>query len=160
MPSFDIVSKINQHELTNGLDQANREVSTRFDFKDTNARFEYAENKVTLIAPSKSQVQQMLAILEAKLAKRSIDLACLEHVEISESLHESRQEIKIKEGLDHDLGKKIVKLIKDSKVKVQAAIMGEQIRVSGKKRDDLQEVIALLRKESFGVPLQFENFRE
>jgi cyclic-di-GMP-binding protein len=160
MPSFDVVSKIDQHEATNAIDQANREVKTRFDFKDTNAHFELAENVITLVAPNKFQVQQMQQILEPKLVKRGIDLSCLKHEEILESLHEARQKITIKHGIDHEMGKRINKLIKDSQIKVQASIMGDHVRVTGKKRDDLQMVMALLRKEDLGIPLQFENFRD
>lgn len=160
MPSFDIVSKVSLHEITNAIDQANREVSTRFDFKDTNAHFEYAENKITLVAPTKFQLQQMIPILETKLTKRGIDLICLTRDEVQESLHEAKQIITIRSGIDHEFGKKITKTIKDSKIKVQTALMGEQIRVTGKKRDDLQQIIGLLRDQQFGIPLQFENFRD
>lgn len=160
MPSFDAVSKIDLHEITNAVDQANREVQTRFDFKDTDAKFVYAEDKITLIAPNKFQLQQMLAILQNKFAKRNIDITCLTYGDIQESLHEARQIATIHQGIDQEIAKKIVKAIKDAKMKVQAAIMGDHLRVTGKKRDDLQEVIALLRKEQFGVPLQFENFRD
>ena len=160
MPSFDVVSKFDKHEATNALDQANREVKTRFDFKDTDSRFEFKENVVTMIAPSKFQLQQMQQILEPKLVKRGIDLSCLEHGEISESLHEAKQTITIKHGIDHDLGKKINKMIKETKLKVQSSIMGDRIRVTGKKRDELQNVMEILRKEQFGVSLQFENFRD
>jgi len=160
MPSFDIVSKISTHELTNAIDQANREVSTRFDFKGTNAKFEYADNKITLIAPNKFQLQQMMPILDSKLVKRNIDIKCLDRTEPTESLHESRQVITVRQGIDHDFGKKINKIIKDAGLKVQSSIMGEQIRVTGKKKDDLQEVISLLRKEPLDLPLQFENFRD
>lgn len=162
MPSFDIVSKVAVNEINNAIDQANREVKTRFDFKDSNAHFEHSENKITLIAQNKFQLQQMTQILDAKLVKRGVDINCLERADATESLHEARQIITVKQGIDHDIGKKINKLIKDSALKVQTAIMGEQIRVTGKKRDDLQDVIALLRKEQekIGVPLQFENFRD
>lgn len=160
MPSFDIVSKVALHEVTNAIDQANREVKTRFDFKDTNAHFELKENKVTLVAPSKFQLQQMMPILESKLIKRGIDIICLDRAEATESLHEAKQEITIKQGIDHETGKKINKLIKDANLKVQSSIMGEQIRVTGKKKDDLQTVIAFLRKTEIGIPLQFENFRD
>jgi uncharacterized protein YajQ (UPF0234 family) len=160
MPSFDVVSKIDQHEATNAIDQANREVKTRFDFKDTNAHFELADNVITLVAPNNFQIQQMQQILEPKLVKRGIDLSCLDRGEITESLHEATQKITIKHGIDHDAGKKINKLIKDSEIKVQASIMGDHVRVTGKKRDDLQEVMAFLRKEELGIPLQFENFRD
>ncbi len=160
MPSFDIVSKIDHHEATNAVDQANREVKTRFDFKDTNAHFELAENIITLFAPNKFQLQQMQQILEPKLAKRGIDLACLERGEIQESLHEARQKVTIKYGIDHEAGKKINKLIKESPVKVQSSIMGDHVRVTSKKKDDLQAIMALMRKSDLGVPIQFENFRD
>jgi cyclic-di-GMP-binding protein len=160
MPSFDIVSKIDNHEATNAIDQANREVKTRFDFKDTNAHFEFVDDVITLIAPNKFQLQQMQQILEPKLVKRGIDINCLTRGDIQESLHEAKQKITIKHGIDHDAGKKINKLIKDSQIKVQTSIMGDHVRVTGKKRDDLQEVMALMRKESLGVPLQFENLRD
>lgn len=160
MPSFDIVSKVASFEVDNALDQANREVKTRFDFKDTNAHFEYKDKQITLIAPSKFQLQQMTQILDSKLSKRGIDLTCLERAEPTESLHEARQVITIRQGIDHEAGKKINKLIKDANLKVQSSIMGEHIRVTGKKKDDLQAVMALLRKEELGIPLQFENFRD
>lgn len=160
MPSFDVVSKINMHELTNAIDQANREITNRFDFKNTNARFEQAEDKITLIAPTKFQLQQMVPILENKLTKRGIDLSCLERAEISEALHEAKQVITLRHGIDQETAKKINKLIKESKAKVQSSIMGEHIRVTGKKRDDLQEIIGILRQEPIGIPLQFENFRD
>ena len=162
MPSFDVVSKIDKHEAVNAIDQANREVKNRFDFKDTNAHFEFVDkdNVITIIAPNKFQIQQMQQILEPKLVKRGIDLGCLERDEIQESLHEARQKVTIKCGIDHETGKKINKIIKESQAKVQSSIMGDHVRVSGKKRDDLQEVMALLRKEQLGVPLQFENLRD
>jgi uncharacterized protein YajQ (UPF0234 family) len=160
MPSFDVVSKIDRHEATNAIDQANREVNTRFDFKDTNSHFEFADNTITLIAPNKFQLQQMQQILEPKLAKRGIDLSCLERGEIQESLHEARQKIIVKHGIDHETGKKINKLIKDSQIKVQASIMGDHVRVTSKKKDDLQKVMTLMRKEQLGIPLQFENLRD
>jgi uncharacterized protein YajQ (UPF0234 family) len=160
MPSFDIVSKVDLHELTNAIDQANREVQTRFDFKDSNASFKYVDDKITLIAQSKFQIDQMTTVLHAKLAKRGISIAFLTSGEIQESLHEARQEITIKQGIDHENGKKINKLIKDTKMKVQSSIMGDHLRITGKKRDDLQEAIAMLRKASIGIPLQFENFRD
>lgn len=160
MPSFDIVSKIDRHEATNAIDQANREVKTRFDFKDTNAHFELTDNIISLVAPNKFQLQQMQQILEPKLAKRGIDLSCLERGEIQESLHEAKQKITIKHGIDHETGKKINKLIKESQIKVQSSIMGEHVRVTGKKKDDLQAVMALMRKSDLGVPIQFENLRD
>jgi cyclic-di-GMP-binding protein len=160
MPSFDIVSKVPAHEITNAIDQANREVKTRFDFKDTNAHFEYGDNTITLIAPNKFQLQQMMQILDSKLVKRGVDISCLKRDEPTESLHEARQLVTIRQGIDHELGKKINKLIKDANLKVQSSIMGEQIRVTGKKKDDLQAVIAMLHKQELGVPVQFENFRD
>lgn len=160
MPSFDVVSKIDIHEVTNAIDQANREIKTRFDFKDTNARFEHTEDIVTLVSPNKFQLQQMQQILESKLVKRGIELSCLELDDIHESLHEATQKITIKHGIDHDLGKKINKLIKESDLKIQSNIMGDHVRITGKKRDDLQDAMALLRKEQLGIPLQFENFRD
>lgn len=160
MPSFDVVSKVPLHELTNAVDQANREVATRFDFRNTNARFELADNKITLIAPNKFQLQQMMIILDSKVAKRNIDLACLDRADPEENLREARQIVTIRQGIDHELGKKITKLIKDSKIKVQSSVMEDHLRITGKKRDDLQEVIAMLRQAKLDLPLQFENFRD
>jgi len=160
MPSFDVVSKVNLHEITNAIDQANREVTTRFDFKDTNAKFELTAEKITLTAPAKFQLQQMIAILENKFAKRGLDLSCLKREEIEESLHEARQALTIQQGIQHELAKKIVKSIKDANLKVQTTIQGEQLRVTGKKKDDLQQVITLLRAQKWDLPLQYENFRD
>lgn len=160
MPSFDIVSKIDKHELTNAVDQANREVKNRFDFKDSGARFEFKDDMVDLIAPNKFQLQQMLQILEPKVVKRGIDLDCLAPGAIDESLHEAKQRIAIKYGIDHESGKKINKFVKESRLKVQTSIMGDHVRITGKKKDDLQSVITLLRDEKLGIPLQFENFRD
>jgi uncharacterized protein YajQ (UPF0234 family) len=161
MPSFDIVSKINLHELTNAIDQANREVTTRFDFKGSNAKFELStDNKITLSAQNTFQLKQMIPILELKLAKRQIDIKCLKFNDAQESLNQAKQIIEIQQGINQELAKKIIKMIKDSKLKVQAAIQGDQIRVTGKKRDDLQEVISLMRKQTLELPLQYENFRD
>jgi uncharacterized protein YajQ (UPF0234 family) len=160
MPSFDIVSNIDNHEITNAVDQANREVTTRFDFKDTNARLELNKDKITIIAPTDFQLKQVDEILRNKLAKRQVDVRSLTYKEISTSLSEAKQIIEVKQGIDQDNAKKITKLIKDAGLKVQASIQGEQIRVSGKKRDDLQEVIALLRSAKVEIPLQFVNFRD
>ena len=160
MPSFDIVSKVDLHEATNAIDQANREVTTRFDFKGTNAKFELAAEKITLIAPAKFQLQQMIVILESKFAKRNLDLSCLKRDEPTESLHEARQVLTIQQGIQHELAKKIVKFIKDKNLKVQTTIQGEQLRVTGKKRDDLQQVIAEVRAQKWDLPLQYENFRD
>lgn len=160
MPSFDIISSIDNHEVTNAVDQANREVSTRFDFKDTNARLELNKDKITLTAPTDFQLKQVDEILRTKFAKRNVDMRALHYNEINTSLNEAKQIIEVKQGIDADNAKKIVKLIKDAQMKVQAAIQGDQIRVTGKKRDDLQLVIALLREAKVAIPLQFVNFRD
>ncbi len=160
MPSFDVVSEVDMHEVTNAVDQANREVSTRFDFKGSGARYERADDVITMIAPSEFQLQQMLDILQTKLARRGVDIACLEIGEPQASGKEVRQIVTIRQGLDSPLAKRIVKLVKDSKLKVQAAIQGEKVRVTGKKRDDLQKVIALLKEADIEMPLQFNNFRD
>lgn len=160
MPSFDIVSNIDQHEVTNAVDQANREVTTRFDFKGTNAHLELDKDKITLIAPSDFQLKQVDDILRNKLSKRQIDLRSLHYQTPSVNLNEAKQVIEVKQGIDTDNAKKIVKLIKDAQFKVQAAIQGDQIRVTGKKRDDLQAVIAMLREAKVALPLQYINFRD
>jgi uncharacterized protein YajQ (UPF0234 family) len=160
MPSFDIVSNIDLHEVTNAVDQANREVTTRFDFKDTNARLELAKETITIIAPSDFQLKQVDEILRNKLTKRQIDLRSLHYAEIDKNLKEAKQEIEVKQGIDAENAKKIVKIIKEAAIKVQAAIQGEQVRVTGKKRDDLQAVMALLRASKVAIPLQFTNFRD
>lgn len=148
------------HEMVNAIDQSNREIISRFDFKDSNAKFELKDNKATLIAQNNFQLKQMLAILEAKCAKRGIDIRCLKINDPQESLHEAKQLIDIKQGIDQDTAKKITKFIKDSKTKVQTSIQGEQIRVISKKRDDLQVVITMLREQKIDLPLQYENFRD
>lgn len=160
MPSFDIVSEFDMHEAQNALAQANKEVSARFDFKGSNAEFELNDKSILMKAESKFQLQQMLPILFSKLSKRGIDIACLETGDIKEAAKTAQQPIELKEGIDKPLAKKIVKLIKDKKLKVQAAIEGEKIRVSGKKRDDLQQTMQMLRGEDLELPLQFNNFRD
>jgi len=160
MPSFDIVSNTDNHELTNAVDQTNREVSNRFDFKDTDARAELSKDKITIIAPSDFQLKQVDEILRNKLAKRSIDVRSLDYKEISVNLNEARQLIEVKQGIAAEQAKKITKLIKDSGLKVQASIQGDQVRVTGKKRDDLQSVMSLLREAKVEIPLQYVNFRD
>lgn len=160
MPSFDIVSNIDNHEITNAVDQTNREVKTRFDFKDTNARVELNKDKMTIFAPTDFQLKQVDEILRNKLTKRQVDLRSLKYNEVAINLNEAKQTIDVKQGIDPENAKKIVKLIKDSQLKVQAAIQGDQIRVTGKKRDDLQEVIAKLRNSKTDLPLQYVNFRD
>jgi len=160
MPSFDIVSEFDMHEASNAVDQANREVSTRFDFKGSNARYEQKDAVITIAAEVEFQLQQMLDILQNKLTKRGIDIACLEISDPQVSGKTATQTVTLKQGLDTPLAKKIVKLIKNRKLKVQAAIQGEKVRVTGKKRDDLQQVMQMLREEKLGMPLQFNNFRD
>jgi uncharacterized protein YajQ (UPF0234 family) len=160
MPSFDVVSEIDTHELTNAVDQAARELGQRFDFKGTGAAFELEETTVTMTAPADFQLKQMLEILKLKLAKRGIDVACLEVKDPEINLARAKQLAILKHGIDADTGRKVSRLIKDSKLKVQAQIQGDKVRVTGKKRDDLQEAIAFLRKSEVGVPLQFNNFRD
>lgn len=160
MPSFDVVSKTDPHEVANAVDQTNRELTTRFDFKGTDARVELSKNTITLVAPTDFQLKQLDEILCNKLAKRSIDIRSLEYKDPDVKLNEAKREIIVKQGLETELAKKIVKLVKESKIKVQAAIQGEQIRVSGKNRDDLQQAIAFLRTQKIDLPLQFENFRD
>jgi uncharacterized protein YajQ (UPF0234 family) len=160
MPSFDVVSKIDLHELTNAVDQANREISNRFDFRGSNARLELAKNIITLIAPTDFQVKQIDEILRAKLAKRQVDVRSLDYKDIEVNLSEAKQNVNVKQGIESETAKKIVKLIKDANLKVQAAIQGDQVRVTGKKRDDLQAAIAMLRSAKVDLPLQYENFRD
>lgn len=160
MPSFDIVSNTDQHEVTNAVDQANREISTRFDFKGTNARLEMNKDNITLIAPTDFQLKQIDEILKNKLAKRNVDIRSFNYKEMNANLNEARQIIEVKSGIDQDNAKKITKLIKDSGLKVQASIQGDQIRVTGKKRDDLQEVIAMLKGANTPLALQYVNFRD
>ncbi|MCZ6487330.1 MAG: YajQ family cyclic di-GMP-binding protein [Gammaproteobacteria bacterium] len=160
MPSFDIVSEVDHHELSNAIDQANREIGTRYDFKGSDARIEQSENQLTLSTESEFQIKQMTPILKEKMSKRGIDVSCLEFSDVVEMNKRARQQVLVREGLDKDLARKIVKLIKESKLKVQSAIQGEQVRVNGKKRDDLQQVMQLLKAANLGIPLQFNNFRD
>jgi cyclic-di-GMP-binding protein len=160
MPSFDVVSEIDTHELTNAVDQAIRELGQRFDFKGTDAAFELQETTVTLLAPAEFQLKQMLEILRLKIAKRGIDVGCLDVQDPEINLARAKQLAILKHGIDAEAGRKVSRLLKDSKLKVQAQIQGDKVRVTAKQRDDLQEAIALLRKAAVGVPLQFNNFRD
>ena len=160
MPSFDVVSEYDAHEATNAVDQANREVSNRFDFKGTGSKYELEENVISLTTQSDFQLKQMLDILHQKLSKRGIDIGCLKEEEPEITGTEARQKVIMRQGIESALAKDLVKKIKSSKIKVQAAIQGEKLRVSGKKRDDLQAVIALLKDADADVPLQYENFRD
>lgn len=160
MPSFDVVSEVDKHELSNAVDQATRELATRFDFKGTKARFERKDNVITLIAEGEFQVKQLLEILQNKLTKRGIDIDCLEYGAVSQNLAEARQPVTVREGVDKDTAREVMKLIKESKIKVTAQVQQNQVRVTGKARDDLQAVMALLRQAKLGLPFQFTNFRD
>ena len=160
MPSFDIVSEVDTHELTNAIDQASRELTTRFDFKGVDARYERDESTITQSAPSEFQLQQMTDILRQRLTARKIDASCLEFGDIETNLAGARQKITVKQGIEQPVAKKIIAAIKAAKLKVEAQINGEKVRVTGKKRDDLQMAMALLKKSDIELPLQFENFRD
>ncbi|MDX1900801.1 MAG: YajQ family cyclic di-GMP-binding protein [Gammaproteobacteria bacterium] len=160
MPSFDVVSKVDNHELTNAVDQTNREITSRFDFRGSNSRVELNKNTLTLIAPTDFQLKQVDEILRGKLAKRQVDVRSITYKNPEVTLSEARQVAEVSQGIESEKAKKLVKLIRDKGLKVQAAIQGDQVRVTGKKKDDLQEVIAFLRGANFELPLQFENFRE
>lgn len=160
MPSFDVVSEVDKHELANALDQTNRELGNRFDFKGADAKVEEENDALLLEANSEFQVKQIIDVLYQKMTKRGIDIGSLDKQEIESRGMRARQKIIVRQGIDKELGKKIVKLLKDSKIKVQASIQGEQVRVTGKKRDDLQEAIALLRGAKLEQALQFTNFRD
>ena len=161
MPTFDIVSEVDKHELTNAVDQANREVDNRFDFRGTDASIEQSDKVLTLNANSDFQLDQLLDILRVKLIKRKIEVSCLEVKDSIGNGKMRKQEVIIREGVDKDLSRKIVKLVKESKLKVQSAIQGESVRITGKKRDDLQAVMALLEgNDSLEMPLQYNNFRD
>ena len=160
MPSFDIVSELNLHEVANAIDQANREVGTRFDFKGVDAKYELAEAVVTVLAEAEFQLKQMLDILRQKLAKRGVDLACMKVDDPVIAGQTAKQVVTLRQGIETELGKKIQRLIKDSKLKVQAAIQDKQVRVSSKSRDELQATMALMRGAKLDMPLQYTNFRD
>jgi len=163
MPSFDAVSELDGHEVTNAIDQANRELEQRFDFKGTGATFERDAKEpfiVNMKAQADFQLKQMLDILKMRLAKRGIDASCLDVKDAETNLAEARQKVILKHGIDQESGKKLVRVIKDSGLKVQAQIQGDKLRITGKKRDDLQAAMAHMRKADVGIPLQFENFRD
>ena len=156
----DVVSELDAHEVANAVDQANREVDTRFDFKGSGAKFELNEFVVALEAPADFQLKQMMDILTQKLARRGIDVACMAPDEPEIALNKARQKVVLKHGVESDVARKIVKMVKDAKLKVQAQVQGDQVRVTGKKRDDLQGVISMLKQAELGLPLQFTNFRD
>ena len=160
MPSFDIVSKVEKHELMNAVDQANRELATRFDFKGVDAKYELKDDNVTLTAPSDFQVKQMQEILQSKLVKRGIDVKSLKFGDMDTNLAQAKWVAAVQDGISADNARKIMKLIKASKIKVQSAIQDEQVRVTGKKRDELQQVMAMLKEEDLDQSLQYTNFRD
>lgn len=160
MPSFDVVSEVDKHELSNAVDQANRELANRFDFKGTDARFELDLFEVMQFAPNAFQLKQMLDILRGRLSARGIDVRCIELADPLENLGGARQKITIRQGLDQPTSKKLIAAIKQAKLKLDTQINGDKLRVTGKKRDDLQQAIALLRKVDVDLPLQFQNFRD
>lgn len=160
MPSFDAVSKVNQHELTNAVDQAQRQLKDRYDLRGTNAAFVLEGMVITQTAPAEFQLKQIYEILQQRLSGRGIDLRCLDEGEVESNLAGVRQKITVKQGIEQAQAKKIIALLKESKLKVDAQIQGDKLRVSGKKKDDLQLAIALMRGSKLEVPLQFENFRD
>ena len=161
MPSFDIVSEVDMHELNNALDQSNREIGTRFDFKGVDASFKLNDAAdIEVNAEVDFQIQQMLEILRGKLIKRGVDAKSLQEGEVVTTGQKAMMPVKVQQGIDGDLARKIVKMIKETKIKVQTAIQGEKLRVTGKKRDDLQAVMSLLRESDFELPLQYKNFRD
>ena len=161
MPSFDIVSEVNQQELKNAVDQTNREVGTRFDFKGSDSRVEQAEYVLTVFADDEFKLGQVQDVLNSKLVKRGIDIKCLDLGKVEKIAGSKVKQVEtVKVGVESDLAKKLVKLIKESKLKVQASIQGDAVRISGTKRDTLQDAIALVRKAELGFPLQFTNFRD
>jgi len=161
MPSFDIVSEVNQVEVKNAIDQANKEVSTRFDFKGSDARIVHAEKSLTLHADDDFKLSQVSDILRTKLTKRGVDVRSLDYGDIEKiSGNKVKQVVTVRTGVEQELSKKIVKLLKDSKLKAQASIQGDAVRVSGAKRDELQNAIALVKKTITDFPLQFNNFRD
>lgn len=161
MPSFDVVCEANTVEVKNAVDQANKEITTRFDFKGSDARIEQKERELTAYADSEFQLNQVRDVLTAKMTKRNVDVRFLDQGKIEKIGGDKvKQVIKIKNGIESDLAKKIVRIIKDSKMKVQANIQGDAVRITGAKRDDLQSAIAVLRKEITELPLEFNNFRD
>ncbi len=160
MPSFDTVCESDLHEVSNAVDQTNRELGNRFDFKGSKAKVEHKEAEITLHADNEFQLGQLRDILYTKLAKRNVDVQAVEEGKLDTNISASRQVLTVRQGIDTDTARKVVKLIKESRLKVQAAIQGDKVRVTGKKRDDLQQVMALLRQAEVGLPLQFNNFRD
>ena len=160
MPSFDVVSQVDLNEVSNAVNQATRELDNRFDFKGTNAKFELDDGAVTVRAPNEFQVNQMYDILTARLASRKINVGCLEREATQQNVSDAWQIVRVRQGIDTDLARQLVKLVKQAKMKVQVAIQGDQLRVSGSKKDALQKVIELIKEQDVSLPLQFVNFRD
>jgi len=160
MPSFDVVSEVDLQEVRNAVDQASREISTRFDFRTIDAAYEFGDGEIRLQAEEEFQLGQMVDILQDKLIKRNVDVRVLDPGKIEASGRQKRQKFSLKQGIDSDTARLVVKHIKDAKLKVQTQVQGDQVRVTGKKRDDLQDVMALLRKAELEIPLNFTNFRD
>lgn len=160
MPSFDTVSEVDLHEVSNAVDQANREIGNRYDFKGSSARVVQAEDQLTVQADNEFQLDQVKDILHLKLAKRGVDLGSLEEGKLETTINQARQTLRVQQGIPQDIAKRIVKLVKDARLKVQASVQGDKVRVSGKNRDDLQKVIAMLKDAAIDLPLQYSNFRD
>ena len=159
MASFDVVSEVNLDEVRNAVNQATKEINTRFDFKGTNARFELEASQITMRAPDKFQLNQMYDVLTSKLAGRKVNVRCLHRDAVQVNVSDAWQVVKVRQGIETDLARHLVKTVKQTKIKVQVAIQGDRLRVTGKKRDDLQEVIGLLKDTKIDLPLQYINFR-
>ena len=160
MPSFDVVSQVDKQEVTNAVDQANRELATRFDFKGTNAKFDVEDDQITMRAPNEFQLRQMYDVLTKRLVGRQVDIRCLKLDDPQIHVSAARQLLTVRQGVESEMAREIVKLIKAPKLKVQVAIQGSKLRVSGKKRDELQQVIGMLKEAKLDLPLQFENYRD
>jgi uncharacterized protein YajQ (UPF0234 family) len=160
VPSFDVVSQVNLDEVSNAVNQATREIETRFDFKGKSAKFELEASQITMRAPDEFQINQMYDILTSKLASRKINIRCLARDAVQTNVSDAWQIVRVQQGIDADLARQLVKLVKQTKVKVQVAIQGDQLRVTGKKRDILQDVIGLLKEADVKLPLQYINFRD
>ena len=160
MPSFDVVSEVNLDEVRNGVNQATREINTRFDFKGKKASFELEDGQITMKAPDEFQLNQMYDILTSKLASRKVNIRCLQREPVQVNVGDAWQIVIVRRGIETDLERQLVKTVKQAKMKVQVAIQGDRLRVTGKKRDDLQQVIALLKDTKVELPLQYINFRD
>ena len=160
MPSFDIVSEVDLHEVTNAVDQTNREVGNRFDFKGSNARVEQKESILTVHSENEFQIRQILDIMHKRMAKRGIDIAALSEAEVQTSGNKASLVIRVQQGINQDAARTLVKKIKESKLKLQSSIQGDKVRVTGKKRDDLQSIISQLDSYGLQLPLQTINFRD